>query len=596
MAFCATLLLIMSQRVKGQKIGDYVVTFSLHRDGPVETFRVKNSAGTNFFLKLINLGKISSIFVGNDHKLIEESIVKTIHHENLISLHDSFSVILDGEKYRALVFEYISGVTLEQYLETESYLSVKEAKQIILSLLEGVSYLHNQHVPITHNNLTVESVMLDLTAVPPTPKIVDFSCADFFEKSEAKPNQLGKNPFYLAPEIFDKKISSSSDLYSIGAIFYHLIFGVPPFLLKITESTTGQEIINSIVDKKQHPLEISKDNTIELDNAITQILVKSMNPDSNARYQTAEEMIHDLRMSTVTKTAPKQETLIKSEQTKAEKVSGGFSDVAGMDELKAQLQSDVIDILNNPERAQSLGLSLPNGLFFYGPPGCGKTYFAEKFAEEVGCNYLYIKCSDVASPYIHGGQGKIADIFKEAREKAPSILFFDEIDSMLTDRSKQTNVSESGEVNEFLAQLNNCGKDGVIVIGATNKPNQVDEAALRAGRLEYKYYIPPPDQVTRKAIFELNLKNRLVSDAIDFEVLAQMTNGFISADIKLIVDKAARFVFRNNNENITQKVLEDVIANSKPSLSEKSLKEHESIRQAFENEVTEKKRRPIGFY
>ena len=173
-------------------------------------------------------------------------------------------------------------------------------------------------------------------------------------------------------------------------------------------------------------------------------------------------------------------------------------------DLKEQLRSDVIDLLQAPEQAKALGLSIPNGLLFYGPPGCGKTFFAEKFAEEAKINYQYIKCSDVASPYIHGGQDKIAAIFDNARKNAPTILFFDEIDAMIKDRSKQDNVSMAGEVNEFLAQLNICGQDGVLVIGATNKPNEIDEAALRAGRLELKYYIPQPDLPTRTAIFEIN--------------------------------------------------------------------------------------------
>ena len=102
-------------------------------------------------------------------------------------------------------------------------------------------------------------------------------------------------------------------------------------------------------------------------------------------------------------------------------------------------------------------MSIPNGLLFYGPPGCGKTFFAERFAEEIGCNYMYVLCSDVASPYIHGGQEKIANLFEEARKNAPTILFLDEVEAMIMDRSKHNNVSEQGEVNEFLGQLNNCG-------------------------------------------------------------------------------------------------------------------------------------------
>jgi transitional endoplasmic reticulum ATPase len=268
-----------------------------------------------------------------------------------------------------------------------------------------------------------------------------------------------------------------------------------------------------------------------------------------------------------------------------------------MSELKEQLQSDVIDLLKNPEQAKALGIALPNGMLFFGPPGCGKTFFAEKFAEELGCNYQYVKCSDVASPYIHGGQEKIAAIFNQARENAPTILFLDEVDAMIADRSKHNNISESGEVNEFLAQINNCGESGVIVIGATNKPKDLDEAALRAGRLELKYYIPQPDLETRNAMFEINLRNRKVDFGIDYVKLAQLTENYVSADIKLIVDQAARLVFRRKLNCITMAILVEAIQNTKPSLTIDIIKKHETIRDEFEGKNVKQSERPrIGFH
>ncbi len=275
------------------------------------------------------------------------------------------------------------------------------------------------------------------------------------------------------------------------------------------------------------------------------------------------------------------------------KKGNGFADVAGMQELKEQLQSDVIDVLNNPEQAKQLGISIPNGLLFYGPPGCGKTFFAEKFAEELGCNYIYVKCSDIASPYIHGGQNKIADLFKTARKKAPSIIFLDEIEAMVRDRNLHTNASESGEVNEFLTQLNNCGQDGVIVIGATNKPTAIDPAALRAGRFDYKYYIPNPDKETRTKLFEVILKNRLKDSDIDYNKLAAMTENYVSADIRLVIDRAARLVFKRKLKKISMAVLLEVLEGFKPSVSLDIIREHEAIRDRFNG--LKEKRKPIGF-
>lgn len=260
----------------------------------------------------------------------------------------------------------------------------------------------------------------------------------------------------------------------------------------------------------------------------------------------------------------------------------GFAAIAGMEKLKQKLRTDIIKVLKDPNRARRFGITIPNGILLYGPPGCGKTFFAEKLAEEIGCNYMYVMCSDVASPYIHGGQGKIATMFNEARKNAPTLLFLDEVDAMITDRGKHTTVSESGEVNEFLAQLNNCGQDGVTVIAATNKPDLIDKAALRTGRLALHYYIPQPDFETRKQLFEINLKNRAVDSFIDYERLAQMTENYSCSDIREIVDNAGRIAFGSDSDCITQFMLESASIGLKSHLTLATIKKYEAIRDSFE--------------
>ena len=276
-----------------------------------------------------------------------------------------------------------------------------------------------------------------------------------------------------------------------------------------------------------------------------------------------------------------------------ENEQGGFSDIAGLDELKELLQSDFIDVMKEPERAEKLGLSLPNGMMLYGPPGCGKTAFATKFAEEAGCNFVLVNCSDIASSFLHGTQAKIANVFKEAEKKTPTIIFFDEIEAMIPKRGEHGNEYYQSETNEFLTQLNHCGKRGIFVIGATNRPQDIDEAALRSGRLDMKVYFPTPDKETRASLFIHYLKGKNIHGKINIDTLADKTEDYISADIKKIVELSARNAFRQKLDYVTMEMIEDVIKTFKPTVTKSTIKEHEAIRDKFESRKQERPR--IGF-
>jgi transitional endoplasmic reticulum ATPase len=239
---------------------------------------------------------------------------------------------------------------------------------------------------------------------------------------------------------------------------------------------------------------------------------------------------------------------------------------------------------------------MPNGMLLYGPPGCGKTFFAERFAEETGFNYKYINPSDLASIFVHGTQEKIGNLFKEARENAPYIICLDEVSSVFPSRSIAGN-HQVGEVDEFLTQLNNCGQDGIFVIALTNFPEIIDEAILRAGRLDIKIYVAPPDYDARKALFEMYLKEIPKDFGIDYEKLATITANYVSSDIKLIVDEVARGL-RKSRGRVTMEILENKIHLSKPSVKMDVLQKHEKIRKKFESgneEDQSNERVKIGF-
>lgn len=583
---------------KNQKIEGYTVAFLIKQGTYAETYRVKDGLGKNFFLKLINSAKLHRSQFDEDGNVLEIQITKQLKHSNIATYHNGGTTLVGGQKFVYAVLDFIAGETAAQYLARVQTCSVYRTKQIVSGVLNALKYLHTLPRPIIHNELTPQNVMLDLSGEIVVPRVIDFGYARYIDQDTSSYLKEGLNPFYVAPEAFNGVFSPQTDLFSVGAMLYHLLFGLPPYFTDLSSVQSNRTLlIDAVLEERKKPLKMLDMDKFELDEQLVHTICKALSPDIDNRFKSADEFIKALSGEVkVTPMLSKKEHRAAVTENKDLKVGKGFADVAGMTELKAQLQSDVIDLLRHPEEARDLGLSIPNGLLFYGPPGCGKTFFVEKFAEEAGFNYKYIKCSDVASPYIHGGQTKIATIFENARKEAPTILFFDEVDAMIKDRSKQTTVSEAGEVNEFLAQLNNCGQDGVLVIGATNKPTELDNAALRAGRLELKYYIPQPDKETRERMFEINLRKRKVDFGIDYEYLASLTENYVSADIKLLVDMAARLVFRRRMSKITMAVLEEVIRTFKPSVSIDVIHEYEVIRDKFQGMKREtNQRKKIGF-
>lgn len=581
---------------KQQPIGPYTVAFPIKDSTYAETYRVKDGSGKNYFLKLFNYAKLHHTQFDENGDVLELVISKELSHPNLTHYHDSGELMLNGQKLAYIVYDFISGETLAQKTGRERRCSVYEAQQYVLGVLNGLKFLHNLSDPVIHNELTIENVMLDMK--DNEPKIIDFGYARFLSQKRNAFQKNGLNPYYMAPEAFNGVFTVQSDLYSVGAMLYHLLFGLPPYYVSIPQNQSDENsVVDIILSERQKSLPVPFRDKTDLDIRLENTLRKALAYNVDERFKSADEFIKALNGEILVEVHPSQ-SLNKTakQETVHRKKGNGFADVAGMNELKAQLQSDVIDLLHNPERAKDLGLSIPNGILFYGPPGCGKTFFAEKFAVETGFNYQYVKGSDVASPYIDGGKGKIADIFNQARENAPTILFLDEVDSIIRDRNDHENAVTAGAVNQFLMELNNCGKDNVLVIAATNKPTNIDEAALRAGRLELKYYIPQPDKETRKEIFRISVSKRKYDFGIDYDKLAEMTENYISADISLVVDTAARLAFRRDVGKITMALLEEALTNTKPSLTVEQIRQHEAIRDQFEgNKPKKQERRRVGF-
>lgn len=587
--------------VEENKIGPYTIVFPIKKGMYADTFRVVDENGNKRFLKLFNLAKLSDNQYENSLANITEiNIVRSLSHINVEKYIDSGEIVFNGQRYVYLVCDFIVGETVSQKIKRESHCSVYDLKSIVSGVLNGLKYLHHRGIPVIHNDLTPENIMLDVAHQIPTAKIIGFGHAQYLENRGKPFYSNGLNLFYMAPEMFKGLYSTRTDLYSVGAMMYHLLFGIQPWYVNLSSVQT-QDMVTRVLEERKSPLKIPNIDKFELDDNLLNIIAKALSQDVDERFQSAEEFLSAINGETeilgakyVKKDVPKVKS--EEEQQIQRKAGNGFADVAGMEDLKHRLSTEVIDLIKFPEKYKKLKVKIPNGMLLYGPPGCGKTFIAEKFAEELGCNYMYVHCSDVASPYIHGGQEKIASLFGKARKNAPTILFLDELDAMVADRSRQSNVSEYGEVNEFLTQLNNCAEDKVFVIGATNNPKAIDPAALRSGRLDIKVYVPAPDAENRKLLFKLFLKG-ISDENVDYEKLTKLTDGFVSKDVSTLVNKAALLTAQANKDKICMDALMSALDKSKgelPSVSKEVLRQHERIREEFEGK-TANDRPKIGF-
>lgn len=581
---------------KNDSIGKYVVVFP-HKEGSyAQTYRVKDEYGKVKFLKLIFMEELEVYQYDKDGQVIEVELASSLNHMNLCSFVDSGKLERDGHQLLYIVTEYVKGENLNDRLYRGGSLSPMEIRQVMSALLSAINFIHTLDRPVIHNEITVENIMLDTVGNLNNLKLIDFGAARYADLKPDTKSWHGQNLYYVASERFFGDGSTRSDLFSAGVVLYKLIFGIMPWETNIAGMTL-QEQVQAIVEKRNGPLALPNIQILEMDNDLLKVMVKALAPDPNQRFATAQEFLDAIERKIEIDAPPISMTRVNQTEEKSKmqpKHGNGFADVAGMSEIKAIMQKKIINILKDPEKAERFKIQIPNGMLLYGPPGCGKSFIAEKFAEEAGYNYVFIKSSDLASIYVHGSQEKIGTLFDEARKNAPTILNFDEFEALVPNRSKINNSSESGEVNEFLSQMNNCGKDRIFVIASSNRPDLIDPAILRKGRMDKVIFIPVPDKEARQGIFEIHMKDRPASDDIDFARLADMTENFVASDIAYIVNDAATRAFEDDVE-ITQALLEEVIKENNPSVSPNDLKSYEAMRKKMEASGVEPERRRIGF-
>ncbi len=581
---------------KNQSIGEYVVVFP-HKEGSyAQTYRVKDKDGKVKFLKLILKEELEFFQYDKSGEIIEVEIAKILKHKNLCTYVDSGSLEKDGHQLEYIVTEYIKGENLNDHIARNKELSQLEIKQIMAALLSALDYIHTLPRPIIHNEVCVENILLDVIGNYNNLKLIDFGASRFLDLKADNQSWHNQNLLYVATERLLGKSCVQSDLFSAGVVLYKLMFGVMPWDVNLAGLTLQQQV-QAIIEKRSTPLTVPNIQIMEMDQNLLKIMVKALAPESNQRFASAKDFLDAIEGKTESDSVPLSMTRmqkVESESSLSPKKGNGFADVAGMSHIKEMMKKKIINILKDPERAEKFKIQIPNGMLLYGPPGCGKSFIAEKFAEEAGYNYMFVKSSDLASIYVHGSQEKIGKLFDDARKNAPAIINFDEFEALVPDRSKVNNASESGEVNEFLSQMNNCGKDRVFVIASSNRPDLIDPAVRRKGRLDQIIYIPVPDKEARKEIFKIHMSGRPAKKNIDYIKLAGMTENYVASDIAYIVNDAAVRAFEDDVE-ISQDLLEEVIKENTPSISAKDLQFYENIRKQLENNQNIETRRPIGF-
>ena len=595
---------------EGQPIGKWHVVYLIKENPYAESYRVEDEGGNPYFLKIYRLKNTPDKLI-IDGEVTEVLVSRQINHKNIVSYVDDGTYSDEAGDCCYMVTNYFTGELLSEMLQRKKRkkLDKRTAVKIFIEMLQGLKYLHERPGVFLHNDINPTNVMLS-RRTGGTAELIDLAHVSTCFMGTPPFDTSDLDPRYASGQSFLGKYDERNDIFAATGVFYTMLTGNAPWNVEFTPGMSRKEKLRMVQNARKEQGEIDVDDITDV--KLQAIVACGMSLSYTDRYESVDEILNDLlndddsdfakqiRKNVVTEQeAVKDDTEDdapiewsgKNDRTQAAAETSadveikrgggnGFADIAGMDDLKEMLRKRVILILKDKELAEKYKLTPPNGMLLYGPPGCGKSFFAEKFAEETGFNFILVKASDLGSIYIHGSQGKIADLFKKAEENAPSVLCFDEFDAFVPSRSGDLGSNQAGEVNEFLTQLNNCSKRGIFVIATSNRPDKVDPAVLRTGRIDKQIYVPMPDLTARRLMFELYLKDRPCEE-IDSAALAEKADGYVASDIAYVVNEAAT-IAAFNREPITQELLLKTIEGIKPSVNKDLLKEYEEMKNKME--------------
>ncbi|CAN1253018.1 Cell division cycle protein 48 homolog, partial [Linum perenne] len=254
-----------------------------------------------------------------------------------------------------------------------------------------------------------------------------------------------------------------------------------------------------------------------------------------------------------------------------------WEDIGGLENVKRELQETVQYPVEHPEKFEKFGMSPSKGVLFYGPPGCGKTLLAKAIANECQANFISIKGPELLTMWFGESEANVREIFDKARQSAPCVLFFDELDSIATQRGGSGGDAGGAAdrvLNQLLTEMDGMSaKKTVFIIGATNRPDIIDSALLRPGRLDQLIYIPLPDEDSRHQIFKAALRKSPLAKEVDLRALAKYTQGFSGADITEICQRACKYAIRENIEKLL--ILQDIEKERKKEANPEAMEEDE---------------------
>ena len=543
---------------KGDKIGKYTVNSFIKKGAFAESYTVYGSDDMLYFCKVFDMGNMGSSLLYEGKEVFEIVFCKELSedtNDNVIRYVDNGGFRKGNKDYHYLVTEFYQGELLDQSVEKDGVFDMEDAVQITLCVLNGLRYMHSK--ALLHNDITPSNIMLkELEDGMLLPTIIDLGHVSTMVLG--RPNFfLGDlAPFFRAPETFRGIFTPKSDVFSVGALLYFLLFGKAPWEVDLTDCGDDKNMIKAKVrEARKEPLVLDTEE-IHLPDFLKEILKKALALRVVSRFSSADAFFDTL----VERLTP--------ENGVGDEVVGtgnGFDQVAGRDELKEQLRKEVIFALQHPDKAKLYHLPPVNGILLYGPPGCGKSLVAESFANELGFTYMVLKGSEFGNIYQPGALDNLQRIIDAATLKAPFVLVIDEIEYLIPNTGTENITKESVAT---LSLMSNCSEKGILLVATSNQPDQLDPFLMRPGCIDRVFFVSQPDFEARKEIFKKHLTDRPCEE-IDYDELARLSEDFVAGDITETVNEAA-MTAAYMDVPISQKILVDVLKYKNPTYSTKT--------------------------